>query len=257
MNWIKFGLAALVTTGAGYYGYKLYNNLKKTVKMKDENIKVYEDERSKMFSDIDKLREENDYLSLMVDRLMTEYNEAIDCLGDNDPKGITNHFVEGDRELRYEPNSLDAYLQYIDIKMIDYDPNVTGYELLKNLWTVKYIDIDQLAYRAAENRADFFGDRSTNNQDITWGDVMCHVLEVLQDQLDISADKALFNLLSKHDEYSMEPYKFADLLNKDEFGMFDLLEYNVVFDGDRQTQLNSYIYWYIEKAAEYQIKGDD
>lgn len=253
-KWLKVGLSMAAAFGAGYLIYEGYKLWKDIPRKNDETIYGADlvDELPEIetpgVKEIESFDEDED-----------DYNDRYDSFyyGRHretywDPETGEE---EVSRELKYPANSREALNQWIDICMIDYDPNVSGYELLNNLWTVLYVPKDghqdTFGLNARDMRDNFFGEESSNSQDITWGDVMIYILSKLQEELEVSPDRALQLVLGKFEGYFRDPYAWAMGIVQGDIGMFDLIEYHIAFDGSLFNQMNGYILWYLENREEY------
>lgn len=168
--------AVTITAVLGFTAYAIYE-YKKLSKQMDEAITI--DQAQKEVKDAEIKEIEERYESGETDGLREEMVE----IGLDEYENPTPIRKE-DEKLRHEPNSREARDQFIRMKTAEWSPGDEAYNILVYLFTFPFTPTSQedklLRKVLMYNREEFFGEDSTWNSRITWGDVILHYAESLE-----------------------------------------------------------------------------
>lgn len=153
---------------------------------------------NRSFSPYEEEEEESSKIKVNIRPLDTDENETylgVDFDGDaEDEEDVEDEYTinfevpfaetitEEDKELRYDPNSLDAREQYIRMELAEWAPREDIYQTLLKLFDFPFNpendgDAD-LKYKLIDYRAGFFGNGSKWITDISYAEVILHYARV-------------------------------------------------------------------------------
>lgn len=129
-----------------------------------------------------------------------------DDIFEEDPEEL-NQFEEedkGDDELRYDPNSVEALQQFVDMQLADWSPEEVDYQILARLYEFPFIpenDGDRdLKTKIIDYRAEFFGFGSQWTSQVTFADVILHFARTAAYHMDEDI-RFWVNHILKHNEF--------------------------------------------------------
>ena len=178
--------------------------------------------------------------AITIDQAKREVEEAEDDEYDEDDiqeyENITGD-IEEEEKLLHDPDSLEAKMQFIEMKLAEWHHEEGARLMLFNLFAFPFKptnEEDKLLRKVLSyNREEFFGPDSKWNSQITWGDVILHYAENLEFNLGHNivywAEFILYNMeIDTTTSSETVDEMLADLSNHifynnfDEFGLFGL-----------------------------------
>lgn len=91
---------------------------------------------------------------------------------------------EGDEELRYEPNSIEAMRQFIGMELSEFNPNGDIYQTMERLYDIPFVPTtpgdEILLTQLIDYRVQFFGYNSKWVKNISMADVITHYARITE-----------------------------------------------------------------------------
>lgn len=95
---------------------------------------------------------------------------------------LSEYITEEDKELRFNPNSIQARDHFIKMELAELAPNLQEYQIMKRLFDFPFEplnDGDNTLYsQLFDHRAEFFGDDSKWNDNVSIGDIITHYARI-------------------------------------------------------------------------------
>lgn len=296
-KYLGYSIGAVVTGAIAYVIYRSYkaykeDNKKIVITPEDIEIKKEFDAKSEAIKEHIKDKEDIELEVKSIDDILVENDEEYETIEysmsenifnfgedywDEDEDEFTGILLRrGDSELRYEPNSEEALLQYKNMVISDYDEDPEMWGILDKLFDYAYSPRNEedanIVRNITEERIGFFGPDSRWNDYVTFTELLVYYankltwdfntpivggMKVILDSIeldmtsgDIQIDKTISDL-TKH-----------DFVSKDErYGLFGLTleDYRerLLRYPEKNIQTNADISFYMEYNVFCHIYGDD